>query len=428
MTAQSLPWVEPLTVAAGVRDLHWALFYSGAPAGYSGRHSYLACDVAERIVGNDFSMAEKKLSAGDNRFDNAWFGYLGYGLKDCLETLMPERPHWLTLPPLCLMRFHTIYAFDHEKKNITRWSAPDAPSPSPAIAGENKESVIPPVTQLRSPMTKQEYLEKAAAIIERIRAGDLYQANLTRKFIGEFAEKPEAFSLFKKLCEVSPAPYSAFLKLGDISVLSSSPERFLSIDAEGSVAARPIKGTSARFDNREKDRASRDALAESAKDRAENLMIVDLMRNDLARACVPGSVQAGNLFEVTTHATIHHMSSTVTGKKRPECSALDVVKECFPPGSMTGAPKIRAMNLCAELESYARGIYSGAIGWFSGDGGCDLSVAIRTLVMQDKKFEFQVGGGIVADSTPQGEYEETIEKARGILRTLGISTEAIAAL
>jgi anthranilate/para-aminobenzoate synthase component I len=151
------------------------------------------------------------------------------------------------------------------------------------------------------------------------------------------------------------------------------------------------------------------------------------MRNDLSRACVPGSVVTESLFDVTTHATIHHMSSTVTGRKRPDCTTLEAVQCCFPPGSMTGAPKITAMNLCSRMEELERGVYSGAIGWFGGDGSGELSVVIRTLLLQGDKFEFQVGGGIVADSTPEGEFKEIIDKSKGICSTLGISVDQLTA-
>src|SRR5262249_45812905 len=156
-------------------------------------------------------------------------------------------------------------------------------------------------------------------------------------------------------------------------------------------------------------------LAASEKDRAENLMIVDLMRNDLARSCEPGSVHAGQLFEVSSYATLHHMASTITGQKRQGLSTLDAVRHCFPPGSMTGAPKHRAMQWCLAHEGVQRGVYSGALGWFGGDGSCDLSVVIRTLVVQGNRFEFQAGGGIVADSEPLAEWRELLAKTRGIL-------------
>ena len=152
-------------------------------------------------------------------------------------------------------------------------------------------------------------------------------------------------------------------------------------------------------------------------------MIVDLMRNDLARSCIPGSVITEKLFEITSHANVHHMSSTITGKIDAKCSAIDAIMRCFPPGSMTGAPKIRAMNICSKYERIERGIYSGAIGWLGGDGSCELSVVIRTLIIKGNTFEFQVGGAITADSDPEQEWMETIDKAKGILLALGLSTQ-----
>jgi para-aminobenzoate synthetase component 1 len=423
--AQSLPWAEPLDIASGIRDTHWVLLYSGAQADYSGRYSYLAWDVAERVEGRDFSEFEKKYINTGERLDGAWFGYLGYGLKDGLESLTPEQPNWLTLPNLHMLRFHTICEFDHEQKTITLWS--DKPGIAlPTTREQNKK--IPPVEKIRSNMSKADYLKKVSYLVERIRGGDLYQANLTRKFTGEFESPTDNFTLYRKLCEKTPAPYSVFMQLGDTAILSSSPERFLTMDANGHITVRPIKGTAPRNTDEKTDAQSRDTLAASSKDRAENLMIVDLMRNDLARACVPGTVEVKTLFEVTTHPTIHHMSSTIVGEKKPELSAIAVVKNCFPPGSMTGAPKIKAMNICAELEREARGIYSGAIGWFAGDGSCDLSVVIRTLIIQGKTFEFQVGGGIVADSVPEREWQETLDKAKGLSLALDLRKEQLEAL
>ncbi len=203
---------------------------------------------------------------------------------------------------------------------------------------------------------------------------------------------------------------------------------FLKIDADGRMAARPIKGTAPRHADPAQDEASREALAASGKDRAENLMIVDLMRNDFSRSSIPGSVKAERLFEVTSHTGIHHMASTVTGQKAPGLSTLEAIMHCFPPGSMTGAPKITAMNLCSALEQDARGVYGGAIGWLGGDGSAELSVVIRTLIVSGDRFEFQVGGGIVSDSAPQREWMETMDKSRGILKALGLPPEAIASL
>lgn len=418
---QSLPWREPLELAASLKHDCWALLYSGVQAGYSGRYSLLAYGLAQSVAGEDFSALAGHLSSDREAFANAWFGYFGYGLKHSLEALERDSPGWLALPALQMMRFDTILRFDHEKRELHVFSTHDNPLIPPPSAPLPLHP--PKVYGLSSNMTRETYLARAASIIERIHGGDLYQANLTRKFGGFFEQPPEPFALFRRLCEKSPAPYSAFLQLGDTAILSSSPELFLHIGADGEMRARPIKGTSPRFADPAQDRQSREALAGSGKDRAENLMIVDLMRNDFSRSCLPGSVAVQSLFDVTSHTAVHHMSSTVTGQKRPGCTTLEAIRHCFPPGSMTGAPKIRAMRLCTELEGIERGVYSGAIGWLGGDGSCELSVVIRTLLLRGNRFEFQVGGGIVADSSPEAELKEIYDKSKGILGCLGIPPE-----
>jgi anthranilate/para-aminobenzoate synthase component I len=219
---------------------------------------------------------------------------------------------------------------------------------------------------------------------------------------------------------ISPAPYSAILKLDDKFIISSSPERFVHVSSDGKVDTRPIKGSAPRFEDAAKDTESKRQLQISEKDRAENLMIVDLSRNDISRHCEKGSVKVEGLFEVTSYATVHHMASTVKGRKKQESTTLDLIKGCFPPGSMTGAPKIKAMQLCSELENVKRGVYSGAIGWFGGDGSADLSVVIRTIIIDCDKFEFQVGGAIVADSIAEKEFEESILKAKAMAKALNI--------
>lgn len=410
-----LPWACPLEFASKIAssEQQFVFLYSGVKTSYSGRYSYLAWGLREEIKAEDFSEFEEALAHDKH----SWFGYLGYDLKDSLEKLQKSKKSWLELPNLWMMLFGNIYQFDREKQVVNWWSdGVDAP----IIFAPCADISLPKVIKITSNMSDAEYLQKVAKIIENIHAGELYQANLTRKFYGEFAEAPDDFSLFKKLCVVSPAPFSAFILLGETSVISSSPESFLRIDTLGNIITRPIKGTAPRGADEIADNNLREGLKNSEKDRAENLMIVDLMRNDLAKTCELGSVKTEALFEVTTHATIHHLSSTITGKKSRKYSALDVVKSAFPAGSMTGAPKIRAMNLCNELEGNARGVYSGAIGWFAEDGSCDLSVVIRTIILCGKRFEFQVGGGIVADSTPEAELRETIAKAKGIMLALGI--------
>lgn len=427
-----LPWHEPLAYldALAGSDAEYALLYSGMQTPYSGQYSILALHRDKTIEGEDFLALEAALGINLPRYANAWLGYLGYGLKHAVETVPRDAPSFIDLPALHFTRYQTVLVFDHAVKELTlhrlhpdALMPPDLDDPDPKPHHQAFQ-----VAQLQSDMSRAEYLQKVAELKDAIAAGTLYQANLTRKFFGRFDAAPCPAKLFHRLAHVSPAPYSALLKFGNTAILSSSPERFLAMDETGKVEARPIKGSAPRFADATQDEQSRKALANSEKDKAENLMIVDLMRNDLARGCVVGSVKTEALFEISTYATVHHMSSTISGRRKPDIPPLRLVASCFPPGSMTGAPKIKAMELCSALEPRARGVYSGAIGWFGGDGACDLSVVIRTLVMQENRFEFQVGGAIIHDSTPEGEWEETLTKARGLAGALHIDMERLRAL
>jgi anthranilate/para-aminobenzoate synthase component I len=252
--------------------------------------------------------------------------------------------------------------------------------------------------------------------------GDFYQTNLTRKFLGKigFVNK---FEIFKKLTELSPASYSAFISFGDAAVISSSPELFLTISKRGKIESHPIKGTAACDPDKSKDTEIKQVLKNSAKEKAENLMIVDLVRNDLSRVCVPGSVGVRNLFRLESYSAVHHLSSTVFGKMASDKSSWDALIACFPPGSMTGAPKIKAMEVAAEFEKSPRGIYSGAIGYFNFNRKTELSVVIRTIVCQGDSFEFQTGGAITYDSNPKAELAEIYSKASRICAALGVSMQ-----
>ena len=214
----------------------------------------------------------------------------------------------------------------------------------------------------------------------------------------------------------------AYLDLGEVTVLSASPERFLQLNG-GEVQTRPIKGTRPRSQTPEVDKALAEELLSSEKDRAENLMIVDLLRNDLGKVCRIGSVRVPELFGLEGYASVWHLVSTIRGELRPELDAVDLLKACFPGGSITGAPKIRAMEIIEELEPVRRGIYCGAIGYISFTGTIDTSIAIRTLVLKDQRIQLQVGGGVVADSDSEAEYEETISKGRSLFSALGAELE-----
>ena len=290
-------------------------------------------------------------------------------------------------------------------------AGPAAPS-YPVTGIEAAEKIA-----LRSTFTHRGYLDAVARVREYIVAGDIFQANLSQRFEGPLDEPP--FALYRRLRQHNPAPFAAYLGFDDMAVLSASPERFLRLDGDRrSIETRPIKGTRPRGLGPMHDAALGRALAESQKDRAENVMIVDLLRNDLSRVCRPGTVRVPELFALEHHPTVHHLVSTVVGELEPGADAADVIRAAFPGGSITGAPKVRAMEIIAELEPTQRAVYCGSIGYISATGAMDTSIVIRTCLALRGQIYFQAGGGIVADSDPELEYRETLDKARGLIETL----------
>ncbi len=251
---------------------------------------------------------------------------------------------------------------------------------------------------------------------DEIEAGNVYQANLTQRVEGPFDGDP--WQVYRALRRVNPAPFACYVELDDVTVAGSSPERFLRVGADGLAESRPIKGTRPRGGSPGEDAALRRELAGSEKDRAENLMIVDLVRNDLGRVCETGSVEVPELMAIEEYASVFQLVSTVAGRLRDDRDAFDLVRATFPPGSMTGAPKIAAMQLLDRLEPVRRGLYSGAIGYFDARGGADLCVVIRTLFFQGERVLLHAGGGVVADSDPQEEWRESWVKARALLAAL----------
>ena len=289
--------------------------------------------------------------------------------------------------------------------------SPAAPS-YPVLGIEGAEKI-----NLRSTFTLRGYLDVVARVREYILAGDIFQANLSQRFQSRWAEPP--FELYRRLRQQNPAPFAAYLGFGELAVLSASPERFLRLDEDRRrIETRPIKGTRPRGLGPMHDAALGRALAESEKDRAENVMIVDLLRNDLSRVCRPGTVRVPELFALEHHPTVHHLVSTVVGEIEPGSGAVELIRAAFPGGSITGAPKVRAMEIIAELEPTQRGVYCGSIGFVSATGAMDTSIVIRTYLALNGQVYFQAGGGIVADSDPELEYRETLDKARGLIETL----------
>ena len=293
-----------------------------------------------------------------------------------------------------------------------------APGVAPVADSYPSSGWWDPRLALRSSFTRDGYLDAVERVREYIFAGDIFQANLSQRFEVPLTEP--AWDLYRRLRRSSPAPFAAFLDFPGATVLSASPERFLRVDGAGLVETRPIKGTRPRGVGPEHDAALGQALVESPKDRAENLMIVDLMRNDLSRVCAPGSVRVAELFALEQYATVHHLVSTIVGQLAPGADALDLLKAAFPGGSITGAPKLRAMEIIAEIERLRRGVYCGSVGYWSVTGELDTSVAIRTAVACGGRVYFSAGGGIVADSDPAEEYQETLDKARGLIAALAV--------
>jgi para-aminobenzoate synthetase component 1 len=300
-----------------------------------------------------------------------------------------------------------------------RQASPTAPLPRrpavpsyPVISIEGAEKI-----GLRSTFTHRAYLDAVARVREYILAGDIFQANLSQRFQCLSDEAP--FQLYQRLRQLNPAPFAAYLGFDEVAVLSASPERFLRLDEDRRrIETRPIKGTRPRGLGPMHDAALGRALAESEKDRAENVMIVDLLRNDLSRVCRPGTVRVPELFALEHHPTVHHLVSTVVGEIEPGSGAVELIRATFPGGSITGAPKVRAMEIIAELEPTQRGVYCGSIGYVSATGAMDTSIVIRTYLALRGQVYFQAGGGIVADSDPELEYRETLDKARGLIETL----------
>jgi para-aminobenzoate synthetase len=380
-------------------------------------------------------------------FNLGYVGYLGYELK--AETGGTDA-HRSDSPDACLLFADRALVLDHEARTTyllalsetaDALSAADAESwlaTTAAALSWLPEAVVDPVapealsgsamTDVELPMRielrhdRDAYLKRIDACLDEIRQGESYEICLTNTVT---VHTPvEVLPTYAHLRHVSPVPFGALLDFGEVAVLSASPERFLSIDRHGAVEAKPIKGTRPRSVDPVEDAALRDDLANSLKDRSENLMIVDLLRNDLNTMCAVGSVRVPKLFDVETYAAVHQLVSTVRGTLAPGRSAVDCVRAAFPGGSMTGAPKVRTMEIIDRLEQGPRGVYSGALGWFSLSGASDLSIVIRTLVVEGERVSFGVGGAIVALSDPTEEFDETVVKSRAMTTALAATRGA----
>ncbi len=426
MQQLKLNWQKPLDLAQKIAENYtgdsFVFLYSALSEAVKNSTSQIALFAQEKIICDDFAHAEKILKSSDKK----WFGYLAYEVGGEFENLPKTKKTVVNLPKIWLVNFGLVFDFDHELQELT---ASFCDKKYLEILEKSTTSldmgdfVTPEILNFDSNFSDNSYLAAILKIKKQIAAGDFYQTNLTRKFFGEFSKKlsqKENFTLFAKLTKISPANYSSFLKLEENYIISSSPELFLKIQ-NGKILSRPIKGTAPRSRDLNQDKKNKSELKNSAKERAENLMIVDLVRNDLSRICKAGSVKVKKLFSISSYKNIFHMSSEIHGKLAKNSNAIDALKACFPAGSMTGAPKIKAIEVAAELEKLDRGVYSGAIGCFSREE-INSSVVIRTLVLRGQKFEFQVGGAITFDSDEKAELAEIFSKAKGIGELLGLKS------
>ena len=374
-----------------------------------GQRSYLAARPAE--------VATDGISALDRLGYDWWAGWLSYDLGREIERLPDLGRDDRGLPPLALGRFEAWIEFDHERRTVAIRGGGDAAHLVSALrAGRTAAPTHRPVGEWRSSLPRPDYEAAVQRAIDYIRAGDVFQVNLSQRFGTDWDGDP--FALYARLRQESPAPFAALVRLGGADVISASPERFLSRRGEY-LETRPIKGTRPRAGDAAADRRQALALRSSAKDVAENVMIVDLARNDLGRIAEFGSVTVDELCGLESHPGVHHLVSTVKAQARAGVSAADVIRATFPPGSVTGAPKIRALEIIEELEPVRRGPYCGAIGWFGPGDELELSVAIRTLVAARGALHLHVGGAVTADSDPAGEWQETLHKAARLLRAAG---------
>ncbi len=350
-------------------------------------------------------------------FSGAAIGYLGYEYGAALDGIAPRSPDNLGLPGLAFGFYDAFAVHDHLAATTTL-VAPDTTGLQ-ALRDLVASSPRPLAPCTVGPLTPELSRAAYAASLERIRAyiaaGDSYQVNFTHRFTAPFSGS--AATLYERLRTLNPAPHSAYLDFGDFQLVSSTPERLLRVSGDR-LETRPIKGTVPRLTDPAADAAQRAALLASAKDQAELLMIVDLARNDLGRVAVPGSVHVTARHDLETYATVHHLVATVEAALAPGRDRFDALRALHPGGSITGAPKIRAMQIINELEPVRRHAYTGALGWLGYDGGADLAIAIRTITCARGLATYHVGGGITWDSDPDSEYEETLHKGRALHQTL----------
>ncbi|MGQ3674578.1 aminodeoxychorismate synthase component I [Xanthobacter sp. TB0139] len=471
MLRVEIPYVDPLTICAHLADEPWLAFLdSSARNDPRAAYSWLAispyqlitassqnvCVDGKVVSGTPFDVLQAALETQREHmtdradmdredfpaipFRGGAIGFLGYELGRHVEHL--PRPHTGTpdVPEMAMGLYDTVIAFDHETRRafILATGAPESDTDArhqrarmraehlqARIAPALRPDAAPPIVNWGPrarfhPDRKRDEVENAIQkVIEYIRAGDIFQANLTQQMQARIPEGLSDFALYQRLRTLSPTPFAAFLRCGpELAVASASPERFLKLTPTGHIETRPIKGTRPRGSHPAEDDALAAELKASIKDNAENLMIVDLMRNDLSRVSRLGSVRVPVLCGLERFSSVHHLVSVIESQLEQGLGPVDLLRATFPGGSITGAPKIRAQQIIHELEPFSRGVYCGSVAWIGFDGAMDSSIVIRTITRVGATLLTHAGGGIVADSDPVAEYEESMVKLSPMLRAL----------
>ncbi|MCB9978963.1 MAG: aminodeoxychorismate synthase component I [Rhodospirillales bacterium] len=448
-----LPGLDPVTAFAAVHDRPYSLFFDSADKEHpNARFSFVVYHPIEIIESKDgkvsvanrdqslsfradpFTVLSDRIAAwgtgAQSRDDLPPFqggaaGLFGYDLVRGLEKLPEIAIGDPNMPDMAVGIYDQTLAFDHATGGawLIVQTAQETTAHARLVqldrlleASRGLPEMAVGESQWTANMTRNDYENRVTRVMTHIRAGDIFQANLSQRFDAQLPNDFDSFAHYLSLRNVNPAPFGSYMNFGAIRLASASPERFLSL-RENRVETRPIKGTRPRHDDPHVDTLFRNELENSAKDRAENVMIVDLLRNDLSRVCTDPSVHTSDICRIESFAQVHHFVSTVTGTLRTDQGPVDLLRACFPGGSITGAPKIKAMEIIESLEPTRRGPYCGATGYIGFDGVMDSAIAIRTLVYSGNQVSFQTGGGITLDSVPSEEYEETLAKAEGIFRS-----------
>jgi para-aminobenzoate synthetase component 1 len=457
--------LDPMSALEKLAHLPYALFLDSARHDPQlGRYSYLCADpwriyratgrrsILESMddLEHDWARLQQDAWPGLPPFQGGIAGLWGYGVQHALESL--PQPHWndFDIPDLVLGMYDWVIAFDHvDHRNLLisqgmpaanacdradsaevradrvmrlldrHSQANQVHRPGSTTLAPNELSPsyqLPGYERVFSNFTPDQFRQAIARGVQYTHAGDCFQVNLAQRLLAPYQASPLA--LYQRLRRASPAQCAGYFDMGDFTVCSSSPERFIQLSPSGELETRPIKGTRPRGTTPADDARLASELESSAKDRAENVMIVDLLRNDLGRVAEYGSIQVPELCRLESNASVHHLVSVVKAKLRAGMTAFDVLRATLPGGSITGAPKVRAMEIIAELEPTTRGPYCGCLGYISFSGAMDTNILIRTMTLGRGWVQFPVGGGIVADSDPDAEYAETLAKAQGMLAAL----------